>query len=39
MKILKKSYLALKKQEEHTKTERNVLTEVDHPFVIKMSYF
>jgi serum/glucocorticoid-regulated kinase 2 len=38
MKILKKKYIEKKKQEIHIATERNVLVEVDHPFVIKMFY-
>lgn len=36
MKILKKKHIEKKKQEAHIMTERNVLVEVDHPFVIKM---
>jgi serine/threonine protein kinase len=38
MKILKKKNIEKKKQEEHIQTERNVLVEVKHPFIIKMFY-
>lgn len=38
MKTLKKSYIEKKRQEEHTITERNVLADTDHPFIIKMFY-
>lgn len=38
MKILKKKLIAEKKQEEHIKTERDVLANMDHPFLLKMSY-
>lgn len=36
MKILKKKYIEKKKQEAHIKTERDVLVEVNHPFIITM---
>ncbi|KRX10307.1 Protein kinase-like domain [Pseudocohnilembus persalinus] len=36
MKILKKAELAKKKQEEHTLTERHILVECDHPFIIQL---
>ena len=36
MKILKKKYIEKKKQEDHTKTERMILVECEHPFIIKM---
>jgi serum/glucocorticoid-regulated kinase 2 len=38
MKILKKKHIEKKKQEFHIQTERNVLVEMDHPFVIKLYY-
>ena len=38
LKILKKKYIERKKQEEHIITERNVLVEMDHPFIIKLAY-
>jgi serine/threonine protein kinase len=38
MKILKKKHIAEKKQEEHIKTERTVLANMDHPFLTKMFY-
>ena len=36
MKILKKKHIEKKKQEAHILTERNVLVEVNHPFIIKL---
>lgn len=38
IKMLKKSYIQKRKQEDHTKTERYVLGEVKHPFIIQMKY-
>ena len=38
MKILKKKYIAEKKQEVHIKTERDVLSKLSHPFLVKMHY-
>ena len=38
IKMLKKSYIELKKQVDHIKTERNILVSADHPFIIKL-YF
>lgn len=38
MKILKKKNIEKRKQEEHVLTERNVLVEVKHPFIIRMFY-
>mmetsp|Transcript_642 Transcript_642/g.1042 ORF Transcript_642/g.1042 Transcript_642/m.1042 type:complete len:354 (-) Transcript_642:1142-2203(-) len=38
MKILKKSFIAHKNQIEHTKTERNILAKIKHPFIVKMHY-
>jgi serine/threonine protein kinase len=36
LKILKKKVLQLKKQEFYTITERNVLIESNHPFIINL---
>ncbi len=36
MKILKKKFIAQKKQEAHVFTERNVLIQMDHPFIVKL---
>lgn len=38
MKILKKKNIEKRNQEEHVQTERNVLVEVKHPFIIKMHF-
>lgn len=38
MKILKKKYIEKRKQESHVMTERNILAEVDHPFIVKLHY-
>lgn len=38
MKILKKDYIAQRNQIAHTKTERNVLEKVNHPFIVKLRY-
>lgn len=38
MKILKKQHVIKRKQVAHTKTERSVLGQVDHPFVVKLHY-
>lgn len=38
MKMLRKDYLAKRKQEEHTRTERNILERVKHPFIIQLKY-
>lgn len=38
MKILKKENVERRKQEKHVKTERDVLINIDHPFVIKFFY-
>lgn len=35
MKILKKENIERRKQEKHVKVERDVLVNIDHPFVIK----
>jgi len=38
MKILKKENVEKRKQEKHIRTERDVLINIDHPFVIKFFY-
>ena len=38
MKILKKENVEKRKQEKHVKTERDVLININHPFVIKFFY-
>lgn len=38
LKMLNKRYLRKKKQEAHTKTERLVLEEITHPFIIQLKY-
>jgi len=38
LKILKKGNIEVRNQKTHVKTERNILIEVNHPFVIKMAY-
>ena len=38
MKVLKKKNIAKRRQEEHTLTERSILIEARHPFVIRL-YF
>ena len=38
MKILRKSHLVRHRQIERTKTERKVLSVLDHPFIMKMYY-
>ncbi len=38
MKILKKKYLEQKKQVLHTKGERDILVESEHPFIIRLFY-
>ena len=35
--VLKKDYIILKKQVEHTKTERSVLGYVHHPFIVGLT--
>jgi len=35
IKVLKKHLVEQKKQEFHTKTERNILTTLQHPFIVK----
>lgn len=38
LKVLKKEVIEQRRQEEHVKTERNVLVDIDHPFVVKLAY-
>ena len=36
--MLKKRHVHQKRQVEHTKTERNVLASIKHPFIVKLHY-
>jgi serine/threonine protein kinase len=36
LKVLKKKYIVEKNQEKHIMTEKEILSEVDHPFLVKM---
>jgi serine/threonine protein kinase len=38
MKVLKKSVVAAKGQVEHTKSERDILFEVKHPYIVRLRY-
>ena len=38
IKMLKKDYIERRNQILHTKTERNVLARVNHPFIVKLKY-
>jgi len=38
MKVLKKSHLVARKQVAHTQTERKVLENIDHPFIVSLRY-
>lgn len=38
MKVIKKNAVFARNQVEHTKTERRVLQQVDHPFLVKLRY-
>lgn len=38
MKVLKKQHLVARKQVAHTNTERRVLEEIDHPFIVSLRY-
>jgi serine/threonine protein kinase len=38
MKILEKSLIKLNRQEDHTKTERDILEKIEHPFIVKLYY-
>ena len=38
MKVLKKSVIAAKGQAEHTRSERSILCEIRHPFIVRLRY-
>ncbi|KAJ0412732.1 hypothetical protein ATCC90586_002362 [Pythium insidiosum] len=38
MKVLKKASVFAKNQVEHTKSERRILRDIDHPFVVRLRY-
>ena len=38
VKVLIKSVIAAKKQVEHTKSERKILMEINHPFIVRLRY-
>ena len=38
IKMLKKDYIERRNQILHTKTERNILARVNHPFIVKLKY-
>ena len=38
MKILRKEAIVKRNQVEHTKSERKILEEIDHPFLMKLYY-
>jgi serum/glucocorticoid-regulated kinase 2 len=38
IKMLRKDYIQRRNQILHTKTERNVLARVNHPFIVKLKY-
>jgi serine/threonine protein kinase len=38
MKVLKKEEIIRRNQVEHTMTERRILENVRHPFIVKMDY-
>lgn len=38
MKIIKKKYIRMKNQVEHTWNERKILEKINSPFIIKMKY-
>ena len=38
MKMLRKEHVLNRNQVEHTKTERNVLEHVSHPFIVSLHY-
>ena len=38
MKVLKKTFVVAKKQVEHTKCERRILCEMDHPFIVRLRF-
>ena len=38
MKVLKKDHVVRRKQVEHTRTERRILEEVEHPFIVSLRF-
>ncbi|ETV94244.1 AGC protein kinase, variant [Aphanomyces invadans] len=38
MKVLKKEHVVAKSQVEHTRTERKLLQDIDHPFIVRLRY-
>ena len=38
MKVLKKEQVIRRKQYEHTMTERRILEEIDHPFIVSLRF-
>ena len=38
MKVLKKSTIAAKGQTEHTRSERSILCEIRHPYIVRLRY-
>ena len=38
MKILKKAVIMMKKEEDHTKTERKILEKISHPFIVSLFF-
>ena len=38
MKVLKKDVISAKGQVEHTKSERDILFEVRHPYIVRLRY-
>lgn len=38
IKMLKKSYLKKRKQEDHTMSERSILQNINHPFIVNLRY-
>lgn len=38
MKVLKKSVVAAKGQTEHTRSERSILCEIRHPYIVQLRY-
>ena len=38
LKVLKKKYIARKKQEHHVMTERHILSGLAHPFLVRLHY-
>ena len=38
LKVMKKKHIKKKKQIKHVNTERNVLVQIKHPFVVKLAY-